>query len=247
MPRVARKKSSTGIYHIILRGINRQTIFCDDEDNEKFIHTLAEYKKTSCFKLLGYCLMGNHAHLLMQEEKEGMELIFRRIGAGFVYWYNWKYQRTGHLFQDRFKSEPVENDEYLLTALRYIHRNPIKAGLCIKPEQYKWSSFNDYIGRRGVTDINFILDITGIDEFVRYTNQTVEDVALDLESPVKRITDTDLIKIITEKLNMQPIMIQNETKETKEQLLREIIKLEGVSTRQLARVTGVSVNTIWTL
>jgi REP element-mobilizing transposase RayT len=74
MPRTARRKSSTGIYHIILRGINRQTIFYDEEDNEKFIQTIADFKRVSGFSIFGYCLMGNHVHLLIQEEREGFSI-----------------------------------------------------------------------------------------------------------------------------------------------------------------------------
>lgn len=249
MPRSARKKSSTGINHIILRGINRQDIFCDEEDNEKFIQTLSDSKKTGGFKILGYCLMGNHVHLLMEEDSEGLEIIFRRIGARYVYWYNWKYQRIGHLFQDRFKSEPVENDEYLMTALRYIHRNPIKAGLCVKPEDYYWSSYIDYIGLRrgGATDIDFIMNITGKDELVRYTNQIGEDIVLEIEDHLIRKTDPELVTLIGERYDIQPMMIQNEPKHKREYLLKEILKIEGVSTRQLARITGVSASVIWKL
>jgi putative transposase len=247
MPRTARRKSATGIYHIILRGINRQTIFSDDEDNEKFLQKLTACKKTSGFKLLGYCLMGNHVHLLIQEEKEGLELIFRRIGASYVYWYNWKYRRSGHLFQDRFKSEPVENDEYLLTVLRYIHRNPLQAGLCQKPEDYKWSSYNDYMKQHGITDVDFILNILGKDELIRYTNQANEDALLDVEEHTKRLSDSELSEIISDKFKIQPMLIQNEARDKKAQLLKEILNLEGISTRQLARITGISVNTIWSL
>ena len=108
------------------------------------MQTLAECKKISGYQLYGYCLMGNHVHLLIKEEKEGIEQIFRRVGARFVYWYNLKYELCGHLFQDRYKSEAVENDEYLLTVLRYIHHNPIKAGLSKGLEEYRWSSYNEY-------------------------------------------------------------------------------------------------------
>ena len=102
MPRKARIESKSGIYHIMLRGINRQQIFEDDEDFEKFLWVLKDVKQLSRFKLYGYCLMGNHIHLLLKPENEPLELIFRRIGSKYVYWYNLKYQRTGHLFQDRF-------------------------------------------------------------------------------------------------------------------------------------------------
>ncbi|MCL2672285.1 MAG: transposase [Clostridiales bacterium] len=126
MPRTARRKSENGLYHVMLRGINQQQIFHDNEDNEKFLAVLKECKKVSEFELHAYCLMGNHVHLLLRTGKEELEQIFKRIGVRYVYWYNWKYKRTGHLFQDRYKSEPVENDEYYFTVLRYIHQNPIR-------------------------------------------------------------------------------------------------------------------------
>lgn len=92
MPR-SRAKSRTGIYHVILRGVNRQTILEDEEDATKFMQTLEEYQKKSQFKLYAYCLMGNHVHLLVKEEKEDLGVTMRRIGASYVYWYNWKYER----------------------------------------------------------------------------------------------------------------------------------------------------------
>lgn len=123
MARQPRKKSDSGIYHIIMRGINRQNIFEDQEDYYKFIETIKQYKEISGYQIYAYCLMGNHVHLLLIVGNEPLEQIMRRICGSFVYWYNRKYQRTGNLFQDRFKSEPVDNDNYLLTVLRYIHQN----------------------------------------------------------------------------------------------------------------------------
>ena len=125
MPRQARKRAESGIYHVMLRGINQQRIFEDEEDNQRFLQILRECKEIGGFMLLAYCLMGNHVHLLIKEGTESLEQIFKRIGGRFVYWYNVKYQRVGHLFQDRFKSEPVDTDAYLLTVIRYIHQNPV--------------------------------------------------------------------------------------------------------------------------
>ena len=129
MPRTARKKSKTGIYHIMLRGINRQRIFEDDEDYRRFLNSLKEFKDKCGYEIYGFCLMSNHIHLLIKEGNEDLGIVFRRIGASYVYWYNWKYNRCGHLFQDRYKSETVENDVNLLSVLRYIHQNPVKAGI----------------------------------------------------------------------------------------------------------------------
>ena len=111
----------------MLRGINRQQIFEDAEDCHKFLTILTEYKAQCGYSIYAYCLMGNHIHLLLKEGTESLEQVFKRVCGKFVYWYNAKYQRTGHLFQDRFKSEPVDTEAYLQTVIRYIHQNPVIA------------------------------------------------------------------------------------------------------------------------
>ena len=99
MPRKAREKSSTGIYHVVLRGIKRQIIFEDDEDDQKLGATLQECREKSGYEIYAYCLMSNHIHLLLKEGHESLGAVFRRLGASYVYWYNRKYNRRGHLFQ----------------------------------------------------------------------------------------------------------------------------------------------------
>ena len=117
MPRKARTRSSTGIYHIIMRGINRQIIFEDSEDYIQFLESLTRQKETSGIEIYAYCLMSNHVHLLIKEGNEDLGTVFKRIGSSYVYWYNWKYNRRGHLFQDRYRSEAVEDDGYFLTVI----------------------------------------------------------------------------------------------------------------------------------
>ena len=155
MPRGPRKKSSSGIYHIMLRGINRQTIFEDDEDRIKFLETLKNYKDISKYQIYSYCLMDNHIHILMKEIEEPISTTIKRICASYVYWYNHKYERCGHLFQERFKSEIVETDGYFLTVLRYIHQNPVKAGIIKSVADSKWTSYHEYTERANMIDIDF--------------------------------------------------------------------------------------------
>jgi putative transposase len=88
--------------------------------------------------------MSNHVHLLLREGSEDISITMKRIGVSFVSYYNWKYWTTGHLFQDRFKSENMETTEYLLTVTRYIHQNPIKAGIANKVDEWRWSSCVGY-------------------------------------------------------------------------------------------------------
>ena len=164
MPRMARKKSSSGIYHIMLRGINKQDIFHEAEDRIKLIEILNYYRDICEYEIYGYCLMSNHIHLLIKEGKETISQAIKRIGVNYAYWYNSKYARCGHLFQDRFKSETVEDDRYLLTVLRYIHQNPVKAGIVAEAIKYRWSSYSEYVNQQGmITNINFILGILNPD------------------------------------------------------------------------------------
>jgi len=105
MPRVARLKSSTGIYHIITRGINQQNIFSCEDDYERFLNTLIRYSRKSKWEIYAYCLMDNQIHLLLKEGLEPLATTMKKIGTSYVYYYNWQYNRKVHLFQDRFKNE----------------------------------------------------------------------------------------------------------------------------------------------
>jgi len=193
MPRVSRKKSQSKIYHIMLRGINQQSIFEDDGDYDKFMDILSTYKRDIGYEIYAYCLMGNHVHLLMKEGKEEISNTVKRIGTSYVHWYNWQYDRKGHLFQDRFKSEAVENDTYLLTALRYVHQNPVKAGLAKNCADYKWSSYIEYIGKEEITDTGFICEMfdknrdKAIQRFIKFNNETSDDQLHLIQSLLYRL------------------------------------------------------------
>lgn len=245
MPRKARQKSESGIYHIIMRGINRQVIFNEDEDYLRFLQALQHYKEKSGYQIYAYCLMNNHIHLLMKIEDESLAQIMRRICGKFVYWYNNKYDRAGYLFQDRFKSEPVEDDFYLLTAMRYIHQNPLKAGLVEKIEHYPWSSYNAYLGRESLIDQDFVLKIFDNDrekalkEFVKFNHQKTELKCMDIEE-AKRITDQEAINIIKRicKIN-ETDEVQKFDKKSRDKFLRQL-KRKGLSVRQLERLTGIN-------
>ena len=237
--------SSTGIYHVMLRGINRQTIFEDDGDRVKFLDVLKQSKEKSGFELYGYCLLGNHVHLLLRERMESLSLTIQRVCSSFVIWYNWKYDRFGHLFQERYKSEVVENQAYLLTVLRYIHQNPIKAGITNTVEGYKWSSYQEYMLKQNIIDTGFILESfatekqRAITEFNKFMNEMNEDICLDYEEK-HRVTDEEIIKLIEEKYRVRKGFFHLLKREEKDMILKNLKAINGVTIRQLVRVTGVS-------
>lgn len=245
MPRQARRLSKTGIYHTMLRGINRQQIFEDEEDSEKFIQVLKDCKAVSKFELYAYCLMDNHIHLLIKPEKEPLELIFKRIGSRYVYWYNWKYNRRGHLFQDRFKSEPIDTEEYFLTVLRYIHDNPLKAGLSKNVYSYKYSSAKDYLnGTAELVDIDFAIGMMGKETLLDFFNEPNEDCCMDENNANARINDKEAALLIQKISGAKNTLdVQNFDISKRNVVLAELRK-KGLSIRQISRLTGVSFNVV---
>jgi len=240
MPRQARKRAESGIYHIMLRGVNQQQIFEDEEDNQKFLQILGECKEISGFRLLAYCLMGNHIHLLLKERQEPLEQVFKRIGGRFVYWYNIKYQRVGHLFQDRFKSEPVDNDAYLLTVIRYIHQNPVQAGICERPEDYPFSSWREYLTKPWITDVSFTDTLIPRADLIDYHKQLGQEKCLDIsESPTIRLTDeqakADMVKLTGCESAAE---FQKLTPPERDKAIIALRK-NHLSLRQISRLTGV--------
>ncbi len=185
--------------------------------------------------------MNNHIHLLIKPEKEPIEQVFKRIGARYVYWFNVKYQRVGHLFQDRFKSEPVEDDSYFLTVLRYIHQNPTKAGICKNIEDYKYSSYQEYITKPWLIDTDFVFDMITKEEFIRYNNEANFDKCLEVEdTPKIRVTDEQAKRIIK---NVSKCDNSTEFQSLDSKLRDEyiaILKQNGLSIRQISRLTGIS-------
>lgn len=241
MPRTKRVKSESGIYHIMLRGINQQVIFEHEEDYERFIEIVEKYKAVSGYKVFAYCLMSNHVHLIIKEEKEEIDKIIKRIASSYVYWYNWKYYRKGHLFQDRFKSEPIEDEKYLLTAIRYIHQNPVKAGIVEKIEAYEYSSFKEYEQEENrLTDREFVYNIVNKEGFIEFNKEENEDKCLDIEEFAFRISDEDAKKIIKKMTGCEiTTEVQLFSKEERSKYIKKM-KNKGLSIRQISRLTGVS-------
>ena len=242
MPRLPRQKSDSGIYHIMLRGINQQVIFEDDEDYFKFVETLEKYKAVSGYKVFAYCLMSNHIHILIKVEKEDLDLIMKRIAGSYVYWYNWKYYRKGHLFQDRFKSEPIEDDSYFLTVLRYIHQNSVKAGIVKSIDDYRFSSYNDYIDEDSsdIVDCEFTFSLMKMDDFIAFNNEKNDDICLDIDAKDFRLNDVDASKIIKKVSKCDNATeFQELSQEQRDKFIKKL-KEKGLSIRQISRLTGIS-------
>lgn len=145
LPTKRRRESSTQIYHVIVKGINNEKIF--NQQREKVYLKKIILKSLEHFKIeiYCYCIMSNHAHFIIRAEIQVLSLFMATILAEYASYYNYKHHRNGHVFQNRFMSECIENERYFWACLRYIHLNPVKAGMIKNPVRYKYSSMGEYL------------------------------------------------------------------------------------------------------
>ena len=246
MSRPPRVLSETGLYHIIFRGLNRQNLFEEDEDYIKLLEIINDIKTVVGIQIYAYCLMTNHVHLFLREKESGdIKAIMHKLLTRYVMWYNRKYQRSGSLIGNRYKSEPIEDETYYLTLMRYIHQNPVKAGMVDKPEKYIWSSYNDYINLKNeLTDIEFGLSILSgeeeqaLKEF-REFHEIMEDTDFSIPN-TKKLTDEQLKRrIIKITGGIRPEEITLRAKADRDSILA-LLRNEGFTIGQLERVTGIS-------
>ncbi len=236
--RLARTKSQSGVYHVIVRGIGKQILFEEDADRLRFLKAMQKYRSELSVSLYAYCLMENHVHLLIRDRKGNLDLFMKKLEGSYAFYYNAKYERVGTLFQDRFKSEPVENDTYFLTVLRYIIRNPEKAGLC-RHSAYPWNSYGELIGKRDWTDTAFVRDLfDSVDDLKAFLAMETEDCCLDVS--VRGIRDSEAREIICKTLDADSgTVLQSYGRKDRDSAIKKL-KSAGLSVRQIERLTGVN-------
>jgi len=127
MPRQARLDAPGTLHHVMIRGIEEANIFWDDKDREHFLWRVGEIGKATETRILAWALMDNHVHMLLFSGSSGLPRFMRRLLTGYAVWFNRRHQRSGHLFQNRYKSIVCEEDGYLLELVRYIHLNPLRS------------------------------------------------------------------------------------------------------------------------
>jgi putative transposase len=145
MARKPRIQYEGAFYHVITRGNQRQKVFRDEEDYRQYLEILARYKNLYKYRLYAYVLMNNHVHLLIETRETQLSKILQGINQSYTAWFNKRYKTVGHLFQGRYKAILCDRDSYLLSLVKYIHLNPVRARLIKTPEEYAWSSHLAYI------------------------------------------------------------------------------------------------------
>ena len=259
MPRQSRQQSPTGVYHVMLRGIDRRDIFADDQDRRKFLKILRAVtapedrngKPLPPFcHIHAYCLMDNHVHLLIAEGAEDIGTVMKRIGVSYVSYFNKRHERLGPLFHDRFRSEPVGDTGYFITLLRYIHQNPVEAEMVTSPDQYRWSSWHEYTASPPSV-VQAICSRTLPFTALPWHKlcEMVLNVSGGIVEPHSKIeggrrTDSDARRTIEQLCGDDLATLQTMSKENRKTFIRKAVA-SGINMRQLARITGIEYRSIY--
>ena len=245
MSRHPRKFAYSKIYHIILKGIDNQDIFYDNQDRNFFLKQISITKQNFNYIVYAYCLMSNHVHMVIKCENDFLSKAIQSLVVRYVHYFNKKYERNGHLLQDRFKSKSVESQEYFLELCRYVHRNPEKAGVALT-QNYALSSYKEYLGKEKIINKNVLLHYfnNNLNEFVYYTIKTVDiDNVEDFVEYelINKLTDEQLATIIMEKFDIADIsqiglFFKNRSRDNLKEDIQKIKSIIGTNKTQVARV-----------
>lgn len=247
MPRALRCDSPLRVLNIGQKGHNGQIIFYYDEDREYYLECLQNACKKFGVVLLGYVLMSNHIHALFYGDIEKCASVFQSIGSTYVRWFNRKYGRTGTLWNSRFYSKPVQDEQQFLQTAAYIFNNPVKAGIVKRAENYRWSSFRDMDTKKFDEKAREILDSTlSIAYLKQYTHEAAEvTFDSDVQKQCEVIPNTtpsdleviDAVKRLVKSKNLGKIPTLSRSFLRK--LVKELLKF-GSNISQISRITTLT-------
>ena len=245
------------LYHVIVRGNNREKVFSEEIQKEKYLKILKKYKQKQKFMVFAYCILDNHAHILIEVSDTPLSKIMQSVQQTFTQWVNRKYQRTGHVFQQRYNAFLCNKHNYLLQLIKYIHNNPVKAGIQ-EGVNYKWSSHLNYLGLKSeIVDISYGLSLfktyegsekgeylkfMGSDNInIEYLNNDVfkstQYFKKNLEDPIKPNLKQNLNQSINPGAKIENELLKNDENKVIDEIIQEVCIKEDVTKEEIVKKT----------
>lgn len=248
MARQARIHSPTNYYHIMARGNNREYIFNNPIYKRYYLEVLKEQVEEGLIEIAAYCIMDNHIHIVVEADMINLTKAMKSINIRFAMKINKQNNRVGHVFQDRYKSEVIYNDSHLQQVIRYVHNNPIKAKVSKTLDQYKWSSFNEYISTNEVINENqrrLVLSYYSNDvkKFINFHKEVDYNEYLEIKEDIETQRLDQAQNIIQNYFNQHGI---SETKEISknphhlEMIIKNLLEKSKLSHRKIADLLEIN-------
>lgn len=242
-----RKKSAIGYYHVMMRGNRKEKTFLEDRDYYVFLKLLKRYTDEFDVKVICYCLMTNHVHLLLYDPDFHLSELMKKFNSVYAKYFNSVHEYVGHIYQDNFKSEPINDEKYFLTAFRYILNNPVAAKLCISASQYQWSSYRQnlrfdapYIVSDNIL-FSFFSSFADIDEFIRKYDD--KDKCLDIQERFD--TYEEARGYVIQNMGIEnPQNIIRYPNDKRKECIRKM-KESGLTVNQISFVTRIPVSSVY--
>lgn len=245
MPRKSRKLIGNAFMHNMVQGINKEYIFQREMQKNKYIRLIKKYSEKYKILVLAYCVMDNHAHLLTYSENiKNISLFMKEVNTEYAIYYNKSKNRVGYVFRNRFNSKPIYSQEYLLKCIKYVHMNPVKAGISKKEKDYKFSSYKNYLDKNEIINsglfkivFNQEKEYLKIFDSIKYEPLNLEKEQIDLEEILEKFLIEKNIKLSIIQKNSLLIkqflsyLISNEYEFTKQ----DIAKALNISRSKLYR------------
>lgn len=238
--------SVSGYYHVIARGCGQQIIFEGDQDREKFLALMGDSLSRQSVALIAWCLMDNHIHMVVRSDvapprgpiggRKALSAAMHGLLLRYAKWFNWKSGHAGHVFQNRFGRVPIESDAQLLEAVRYVHLNPERAGICPLGD-YPWSSFGEYLGEEKLVQAGDVLALAGGRQaFAELSRGTSPCRYFPFDRA--RIADADVLEACRAVLGIDPRGIKAFPRDRRNRALGKLLAA-GLTILQVQRATGI--------
>lgn len=245
MPHAGRKKSASGYYHVVPKGLADQILFESDSERQEYVSLLGESKSEYEYALHAYCLMSNHVHLIIEDPEDHISEAMKFVHERYAMAHSARTGQKGGVFATPFWSEPIESDEYLLCAVRYVHANPAAAGIC-PASAYTWSSARQYLGKcDGVADTGTVLEmLDGVRGFIDFSKQgNATAVAFPGSKLGRHLTDDEYLRIAIEVAGEQIRSLKAKDKSTKALVVNGLYR-RGFPIAVIVRLTGLGRNEV---